>query len=353
MSTRPITVLATSVGNDGFPSVLEALKGTGEREVTVVGVDVRESAPGLYLADHAALVPQRNQPDALIAAILGLAGQYRVDVLLPLSTEDQPFYARWAPFFTEHGIVTATSAPEALGVANDKLALLEMCRPAGIPCPRYVPVRSLRQVEAGAVALGWPERPFVFKLNHGAGASGVKIVDPKHGRMARLFDRDNLRIRYDDLLNGLVELEELPPAHLAEYLPGEEYSVDVLCDRGRPLSTVVRHRLSTHYGLATHAVVVERPDVAAVAEDLVRLLGLSYVVNVQLRCDASGVPRLMEVNPRIPGTIGLSVAAGVNMPYLAVKHALGEGFVVPQPKIGTELVRTWRTVLPDKRIEQW
>jgi carbamoyl-phosphate synthase large subunit len=30
------------------------------------------------------------------------------------------------------------------------------------------------------------------------------------------------------------------------------------------------------------------------------------------------------VNPRVPGTIALSIAAGVNMPELALRHALGE-----------------------------
>ncbi|MCP2258121.1 carbamoyl-phosphate synthase large subunit [Streptoalloteichus tenebrarius] len=351
MSLRPITVLATSVGNDGFPSVIEALKDNGEREVTVVGVDVRESATGLHLADHAALVPLRDEPDALVDALLDLADQHRADVLLPLSTEDQPFFAARAEFFLERGLPVVTSTVDAIANANDKLALLETCAPGGVPCPKYVPVRTVPELEAGARKLGWPERGFVFKLNRGTGAQGVKVVDPTLDRMTRLFDRDNLRIRYDDLMSGLAETTELPPAHLAEFLPGKEYSVDVLCDDGRTLVSVVRDRLATLYGLATHSVVVDLPAAAEAAEQVVRLLGLSHVVNVQFRCDDAGVPRLLEVNPRIPGTIGLSVAAGVNMPYLAVKQALGEEFAVPTPKIGTELLRTWRTVVPTRRVE--
>ncbi|SHE68563.1 ATP-grasp domain-containing protein [Streptoalloteichus hindustanus] len=353
MELRPITVLATSVGNDGFPSVMEALRENGERRVTVVGVDVRESAPGLHLADHAALVPPRGEPDALVRSVLALARKHRADALLPLSTEDQPFFAERADFLAAQGLPVVASAADALATANDKLALLSVCAPGGVPCPRHVPVRTVPEVEAAARELGWPERGFVFKLNRGTGAQGVKVVDPALDRVARLFDRDNLRIRYEDLVTGLSGVDVLPPAHLAEYLPGKEYSVDVLCERGRTLVAVVRERLATLYGLATHSVVVDLPAAARAAERVVALLGLSHVVNVQFRCDAEGVPRLLEVNPRIPGTVGLSVAAGVNLPYLAVKQALGEEFAAPQPKIGTELVRTWRTVLPTRRVERW
>src|SRR5262249_28902934 len=70
--------------------------------------------------------------------------------------------------------------------------------------------------------------------------------------------------------------------------------------------------------------------------------------NVQFRDDRQGVPRLMEVNPRIPGTIGLTVAAGVNMPYLAVKLALDEPLgAVAAAREGTEAVRYWSLAVID------
>jgi len=137
--------------------------------------------------------------------------------------------------------------------------------------------------------------------------------------------------------------------HAAEYLPGKEYSVDILCDKGKILAAVTRLRLSIFYGLAMHAQVVDEPDVQEAACELVKKLGLSYVVNVQFRRDASGVAKLMEINPRIPGTIGLTVAAGINMPYLALKIALGESFKPPQPLIGMIVLRHWDMVCIHER----
>jgi carbamoyl-phosphate synthase large subunit len=344
-SLPALTVLATSVGNDGFAAVRPALVDNGEREVRIVGVDVNPSAAGLLLSDAGVVVPPRSRADELLDRLVTLCRERSVDVLLPLSTEDQEFYAEHRGRFADLGVRLATSALPSLRTANDKLALLEACQPGGVPCPRFRAVGTFAELRAAAEWVGFPHRPFVVKLNRGTGAQGIKVVDPHRSRLDRLFDRDNLRIRFEDLDDGLAGLESLPPMHVAEYLPGREFSVDVLCWEGETLSAVVRDRLATLYGLATHAIVIDHPPAEKAARRVVELLGLSYVVNVQFRCDDEGVPRLMEVNPRIPGTIGLSVAAGVNMPYLAVKLAIGEAVAPPAPAIGTELIRYWNALV--------
>ena len=44
---------------------------------------------------------------------------------------------------------------------------------------------------------------------------------------------------------------------------------------------------------------------------------------MQVKDAADGAPALLEINPRFPGTMALTVAAGVDMPTLAVAEALG------------------------------
>jgi carbamoyl-phosphate synthase large subunit len=51
--------------------------------------------------------------------------------------------------------------------------------------------------------------------------------------------------------------------------------------------------------------------------------GITYVANVQCKRDAAGRPALLEVNPRMPGTLGLTIASGVDMPRLALDALRG------------------------------
>jgi carbamoyl-phosphate synthase large subunit len=341
---EPINVLMTSVGNDGFPTVVQALKSNSERNVRIIGCDVRPNAPGLYLADQGYLVPSRGSPKELIQRLTEICQKEDVSILYPLSTEDQDFFASRAQEFEQAGILVLTSASESLCIANDKPSLYKFAAALGFSVPQYTVVRDWGELEKAAHELGYPDYPFVLKMNRGTGAQGVKVIYPSVEGQRRLMDRDNRVVAFHELENWLKSIDPWPLLHLTEYLPGSEYSVDILCDHGRVLSSVTRLRLAAFYGLALHAETVDEKDVEAMACGIVGRLGLSYVVNVQVRRDRKGVAKLMEVNPRIPGTIGLTIAAGINMPYLAIKLALKEPFVAPKPRIGITVLRYWGTL---------
>jgi carbamoyl-phosphate synthase large subunit len=50
---------------------------------------------------------------------------------------------------------------------------------------------------------------------------------------------------------------------------------------------------------------------------------VQFIANVQAKRDASGRPSLLEVNPRAPGSLALTIASGVDMPRLAMDVLFG------------------------------
>ena len=86
------------------------------------------------------------------------------------------------------------------------------------------------------------------------------------------------------------------------------------------------------------------PELQGIATALVEHLGLSFVSNVQLRRDRNGVPKLLEINPRFPGTMALTVHSGVNMPALAVDDLLGRNPPAPAPFVECAMVRHWEEI---------
>ena len=51
--------------------------------------------------------------------------------------------------------------------------------------------------------------------------------------------------------------------------------------------------------------------------------GIRGCANVQFKRGADGVFKLLEVNPRFPGTLPLTTAAGIDMPKLMVDELMG------------------------------
>jgi carbamoyl-phosphate synthase large subunit len=329
------------VGNDGFVAVQAALKAYYGHAITIIGCDVRPDAYGLYLADKGYVVPKRDEA-GFAETLLDIAAREQCSVIYPLSTFDQEYFARYAGFYQHQNLGVVVSDFLPVSIANDKLKLYELCQKIGIPVASFVPVRERSSLTIGLQALGYPDRPVVFKLARGTAARGMAIVEAGETVFKSLHHNGGPpRMSPEELACTLAHLDETTGV-LCEYLPGDEYSVDVLSMRGEPIVSVVRKRYTSSGGLALHAEVIEDTEVQALAEAVVRELRLSYTNNVQVRRDVYGSPCLMEVNPRIPGTIGLTVQAGVNMPALALE--LTRGRKLPNRfsiKYGMHVMRYW------------
>ena len=105
-------------------------------------------------------------------------------------------------------------------------------------------------------------------------------------------------------------------ALVMELVEGEELAVDALCRDGRTLIASAKTREAFRAGLAMEFRIIDRPDLLGYSRALVEAIGLDHLVNVQFLGD-----RLLEINPRISTLI---YQPDLNLPWLAVKRALGE-----------------------------
>jgi carbamoyl-phosphate synthase large subunit len=111
---------------------------------------------------------------------------------------------------------------------------------------------------------------------------------------------------------------------IQEHLPGDEFSVDVLADLdGHVVAAVPRTRTRVDSGVSIAGRTVHDDGLESTAAAVANAIGLTGVANIQLRRDTEGVPALLEVNPRFPGALPLTIAAGVDIPSLVLDLATG------------------------------
>lgn len=112
---------------------------------------------------------------------------------------------------------------------------------------------------------------------------------------------------------------------VAEYLPGEEYTVDCFTDKNGKLCYISprsRDRIFGGIAAAGHSQPLseEISDIAQTINERLSFLGLWYF---QLRKDKNGALKLMEISTRCAGTMCMTRAKGVNLPLLTVYAAMG------------------------------
>lgn len=147
------------------------------------------------------------------------------------------------------------------------------------------------------------------------------------------------RLRLERAFNDGLELL------LTEYLPGKEYSVDVLVNQNEVLLCVPRSRDKMIGGISVSGVIEKNEILIELTRKLVLGLGLEGPIGVQWKADQQGNYKLLEINPRLQGTTSALLLAGVNVPQKTVKHYLGmDDNQLVEPKWGTRFSRFWKDV---------
>ncbi|MER8236997.1 ATP-grasp domain-containing protein [Streptomyces sp. NPDC094049] len=312
---RPPRVLVTGAGGPSGVCFLRALGGAAER----YAADLDANGAGLYLVPRAyrMLVPPGADP-RYAEAVLRLCERHDIDVLVPTVDAELVALARAADAFADAGVRVLVSPAAALEACLDKWRLAQACRGT-------VRLPDTRLVGPGTPSAPDGGFPAIAKPRTGSGSRGIVVV------------------RSADELAGLPQDGSYL---LQEFLPGTEYSVDVLTDvTGRVVAAVPRARDRTDSGIVVAGRVLDAPGLAGLAGDTVRTLGLRGVLNVQVREDRSGQAALLEVNPRPPGGLSLTVAAGVDMPRWAVASLLGTPLPDRITHRETAVVRHWQDVV--------
>ena len=345
---RDITIMVTAAGAPGAPGIIKSLRQNGERGIRIIGTDTNPDSAGLFMADKSYIVPH-GKADDFIPRILEIATAEEIDVIQPLATDELPAFAENIVLFEKIGTKVLVSKPAALKVANNKGKLYSFLRAAGIPSPQSTMVAQRPEFEKAVYEMGYPDFSVCVKPQVSKGGRGFRILKEDINKLETLLNSkpDSTLITLDDMLSILDGNNRFPELVVMEHLPGDEYSVDLLVKDGEPLIVVPRKRDAIKLGISFVGTIEKNEEVINMATAISRALGLDYNINLQLKYSADGIPKIIEINPRVSGTIVLCTGGGVNMPYLGVKLALGEAIPRVSPAYNTRMIRYWQEIFID------
>lgn len=346
---RDLRVLVTAAGGPGAPGITWALRHNGERQIKVIGADMDPAAVGFALMDGAYVVPHGMDPEFTLR-MLEIAQKEAIDVILPLSSMELLAFAAARRNFEAIGTRVTVSDYEALRIANDKGQLYDFLNAQGMACaPEHRSVEGLTDFVKAVYDLGYPQFPVVVKPRIAGGSRGFRILDAQAETLENFLNRkpEAVSTTLEALCRILESANPFPALVVMEYLPGKEYSVDLLADRGEPLIVIPRSRDRIKQGISVRGTVERNEELIELSSQVCRALGLSFNLNMQFRYDANNVPKLIEINPRLAGTVIMCVGAGVNLPYLGVKLALAEPLPEIQVRWNTRMARYWQEIFYD------
>ena len=285
-------ILITGAGGASAISIWKSLNNSHELYMA----DMDPCACGLYLVPNGRrfIIPRGDDPQ-LVSELLKICTDYKIDVLISTVDHELVPLALERDRFEFYGIKLPLPSVEPLQICRDKLALL-LRLDTVVPVPNF----SLLTQKSISEHITFP---IFAKPRVSAGSRGAIIVKSR------------------------PELESLPRDEsylIQELLPGDEYSVDVYVSSvGQVIAAVPRLRMKSDSGIAVTARTILDQDLIDLAICAVQTLDLRYVSNVQFKRSSDGICKLLEINPRFPGTLPLTSASGVDMPKLLISDLMG------------------------------
>ena len=336
---RDVTVLITACGNVYMPGTAASVKNNGERKIRLIGADMNHDDTILQMFDQYYQVPRGDDPN-YAAAILEICRKEHVDVVIPIMSVELETLAKNEAMFREAGVVLSVSSLDALKIANNKLALFEYMRDNDIPVPKFWKVNSVADVDPAIEHIGVP---VVFKTNEGSGSRGMRIIDPSKSRFDILFHEKptSAYVTLQDFKETLQE-GDMPPMMAMEYLPGNEYTVDMLCENGKVLYNMCRRGLNVQTSIILDGIVEDKPEITDLCAMVAEKLKLTGNIGFDVKERADGTPVIMECNPRATAGVSEFTASGVNLLYLNIKRCLGEPLPQVTPKYGVIMKRRYQ-----------
>ena len=311
---RPLTVLLTASGAPGTAALVRALRENGEREARLIGTDMSELSIGRHVCDAFHVTPAGGEPE-FADVVRELCARERVDAVIPQSSFELLALAEARETFGETRVLVAS--PEAVSRSNDKAESYALLDEIGVRGPKWRRVRGAAAIAAAARELGYPEEEVAFKPLVSSGSRGFRVLSGTADRRRQLFENrpgvaEALRLEELAELLGDDETEVL----VMELARGGERTIDGVARDGQILLGLPKTREQMRAGLAMYFQTLDDDALMEVARRIAAALELDYFFNIQLVGDC-----VIEINPRISTVV---YQEDLNLPYLGVKHALGE-----------------------------
>ena len=151
--------------------------------------------------------------------------------------------------------------------------------------------------------------PAIYKPNYGRGSKGIFYIE------------DDELITYFAKQNGVIQ----------EVIQGIEYTVDVLIDNeSQWVFGLARKRLETA-GVSRIGEIEQNEEVLSLARKCCEQFNFKGPINIQIMLDKNNIPHLIEINPRLSGSLIFTTLGGFDIIDLTLKLWLKQDINIPSP----------------------
>lgn len=294
---------------------LYTIRSLGRRGVRITSVEratprlANLGALSRYVSRRIVVPDVLSEPAAYAEALVPLA--YEHDVLMPIGMHSIEAITNHRPLM-ESGVGLPLAPWDQIKKADETRTLLAIAAELGIPQPQEFRLADYENLQHLANAVAYPA---IVK-------TGIDAGLPPNERYAVVRSPKSLVATFRRMQTFT------PTPIVQEWVDGEGVGFEALYDYNHQVVASFCHRRLREFplsgGPSTYCESLHHPEIEALGRQLLDHLKWTGLAMVEFKVDKiTGVPKLMEINPRPWGSMILPIRAGIDFPWLTFQLARG------------------------------
>lgn len=292
-------------------------RGLWQEKIRVFSADSVRLTRGSFsrcVVEHFTYTSPALSEEKFIQDLISIIGKTGARVLLPGSADMYYMIARKLDVLSG-SIAVPIPTSEQIEMIRGKDRLLEICKELGILTPSTIYFARIENIIEQKESL---EYPLLLKPSDSHGGKGIHLVKDKRELRSKLL----LYRKETRLSDCLVQ----------RYIEGQKLGVACIYDRGVPVCSMAYRQIHNlpHFGAPTLTVTCAEARAENILKGVLDHYHWHGVCQADLIAEENtGKIFLHDINPRLPVSLFLTVAMGINFPYILYKMAVKEEIVIP------------------------
>lgn len=259
-----------------------------------------------------AQLPTADSTDYL-DRLLAICEAQKIDYVLPYADEEVRLISKNKKLFSDKNIGLICLEQAFAEIFSSKIKSYEFLERQGIACPIWFPVHSKGELLNSIDRAG--NKDLVLKPALSRGGRGVFIIEFDETSTIKSPNKDVVilsRSNFIDKFLNVIDINANTPCVLMEKLSGQTLDVDILAWEGKLIRLYQRCR-SDGFNPYKGYQFINNDLITQLIEKLIKNTGISGLFECDVMFDSTGMPYVIEINPRPSGGIAITAAAGDNL----------------------------------------
>jgi biotin carboxylase len=331
-------VLQTCIGGTMSTDLILSLKQDPVLDIKIVGVDANQDHPSKFLVDVFYKVPFGTD-EGYGDTILQIIKTEKVQVIIPGSDQEAFVLSALRDQLDQLGVTITTSPTPVLDLIRNKLTTYRELESSGISLPNYCSVDSLVELKSAFKFFQYPEKSIILKPIDGRGGRGLRVLESPDDVLPAWIGNGLRENRYNYIPNDqeLGEWLNEGPLMVMPALRDPAYDVDLVAVKGKAEAIIIRRRHNPVGIPFTGNTLEVNERIYDYCKKIASALNLDGLHDIDLMTDIEGYPVLLEVNPRMSGSVSAAHIAGYPVVALAIANMLGIAYPFKLPTENKEI----------------